>query len=225
MSKTVHPYAHRLVTLRDWKSRWFALDSRYRDNLRADITVRQYLEKKMRGFFVSGIEIERSQKYLRIIVKTSRPGMVIGRNGEGAMKLKDDIMKVMHKNGIKVPQELKLDIVEITSPDSDASIVAQMVAEGLEKRMPYRRVLKQTVEKIMAVRGVLGARILLGGRLGGAEIARSEQIRRGSIPLQTIRADVDFTRERAHLPYGDVGIKVWIYKGQVFADSQKPARS
>ena len=106
------------------------------------------------------------------------------------------------------------------NPEADAKIVSYMIAEGLEKRMPYRRVMKQLIEKVMSVRGVQGARFYVGGRLGGAEISRSEQLKRGSIPLQTFRADIDFARERAHLPYGDIGIKVWIYKGQVFADDK-----
>ena len=115
--------------------------------------------------------------------------------------------------GLKQPEEFKLEIAEITNPEADAAIVAYMIAEGLEKRKPYRRVIKQIIEKVMSARGVEGARVLLSGLLGGAEIARSEELKKGSIPLQTFRADIDFKRERAHLPYGDVGIKVWIYRG------------
>lgn len=215
MSKTVHPYAHRLVTIRDWKSHWFAVGEKYGDYLKGDILLRKYLDKRLRGFYVSFVEIERSQKFMRVIIHTSRPGMIIGRSGEGSIKLKEDIVKLIKKAGASIPGELKLDILEIPFPFADASIVAYMVAEGLEKRLPYRKVLKQTIEKVMAERKVKGARILLGGRLGGAEIARSEQIKKGSIPLQTIRADIDFKREKAHLPYGDVGIKVWIYKGEI----------
>ena len=220
MSKIVHPYAHRLVILRDWKSRWFKMPTQYKDFLRGDVLVREFLVKKLRGFYISGIEIERSQKNTRIIVKTSRPGILIGRNGEGAIKLKEDIVRFMKRNKIAVPADFKLDIVEITSPDSDAAIVAYAIAEGIEKRLPYRRVIKQMVEKVMTTRGVKGARIVLGGRLGGAEIARGEEIKRGSIPLQTFRADIDFAREKAHMTYGDIGIKVWIYKGEVFADEK-----
>ncbi|QQR49870.1 30S ribosomal protein S3 [Candidatus Nomurabacteria bacterium] len=220
MSKIVHPYAHRLVILRDWKSRWFATDQKYKDFLRADVLIREFLEKRLRGSYVSSIEVERNQKMFRMIIRTSRPGMIIGRSGEGSIKLKADILKELKKKGIAVPSELRLDIVEIQNPEADAGIVAYMIAEGLEKRLTYRRVLKQTIEKVMAVRGVLGARIVLGGRLGGAEIARSEEIKRGSIPLQTFRADIDFAREKAHLPYGDVGIKVWIYRGEIFADKR-----
>lgn len=221
MSKIVHPYAHRLVILRDWKSRWFASGKKYVDFLRVDVLIREYLEKRLRGSYVSSIEVERNQKSFRIIIRTSRPGMLIGRNGEGSIKLKADIIKEINKLGIKPSEEIKIDIVEVAQPEADATLVAYMIAEGLEKRLPYRRVLKQTIEKVMSVRGVEGARIVVGGRLGGAEIARSEEIKRGSIPLQTFRADIDFAREKAHLPYGDVGIKVWIYRGQVFQKDKK----
>jgi small subunit ribosomal protein S3 len=220
MSKTVHPYAHRLVILRDWKSRWFADSHKYRDYLRGDVLLREYLEKKLRGMYISSIEIERSRKATRLILKTSRPGLIIGRNGEGATKLKSDVLKKIEKLGLSRPEDFKLEIVEVQNPESDAAIVAYMVAEGLEKRMPYRRVIKQILEKVMSARGVEGARIILSGRLGGADIARTEEVKRGSIPLQTLRADIDFKRERATLPYGVIGIKVWIYRGKIFGDKQ-----
>ncbi len=220
MSKVVHPYAHRLVTLRDWKSRWFA-DKNYKDLLKSDVVIREFLMKKLRGFYVSRIEIDRSAKATKVMVYTSRPGMIIGRSGEGATKLKADLISMMKRRTVLIPEDFKLDIVEVANPDADAAIIGCMIAEGLEKRLPFRRVMKQTIEKIMAARGVKGARIYLGGRLGGAEIARSEQIKRGSIPLQTFRADVDFAREKAHMTYGDIGIKVWIYRGEVFNDIKK----
>jgi len=220
MSKVVHPFAHRMVILRDWKSRWFAKGAKYNDFLRTDVLLREFLEKRLRGFYVSSIEVERSQKTMRVIIRTSRPGMIIGRSGESMTKLKNDITKTLGKLKIKTPEELKIEVSEVSVPEADAAIVAYMVAEGLEKRMPFRRVLKQTLEKVMQTRGVKGARVVLGGRLGGAEIARSEELKKGSIPLQTFRADVDFAREKAHLPYGDIGIKVWIYRGEVFADKE-----
>lgn len=220
MSKIVHPYAHRLVILRDWRSRWFAAPKRYRNFLKGDVLVREYLEKKLRGMYISSIEIERNQKTTRFILKTSRPGLLIGRNGEGATKLKEDILKKMDKLGLPKPEDFKLEIVEITNPEADASIVAFMIAEGLEKRMPYRRVIKQVLERVMQAPGVEGARVVLGGRLGGAEIARTEELKRGSIPLQTFRADIDFKRERATLAYGVIGIKVWIYRGKIFAQDK-----
>lgn len=215
MSKVVHPYAHRLVILRDWKSRWFT-DKNYKILLEKDVVIREFLQKKLRGFYISRIEIERNTKSTKVMIHTSRPGMIIGRSGEGAVKLKNDILITLRKRGVVLSEDLKLDIIEVTNPDADASIVAYSIAEGLEKRLPYRRVIKQAIEKVISANGVKGARIYLGGRLAGAEIARSEQIKRGSIPLQTFRADVDFAREKAHMSYGDIGIKVWIYRGEVF---------
>ncbi len=220
MSKIVHPYAHRLVMLRDWKSRWFADPKKYVTYLKGDVLIREFLEKKLRGMYISTIEIERSRKATRFIIKTSRPGLIIGRNGEGATKLKADILKKMDSLKLPKPEDFKLEIVEITNPEADAAIVAFMIAEGLEKRMPYRRVIKQIIEKVMQAPGVQGARVVLGGRLGGAEIARTEELKRGSIPLQTFRADIDFKRERATMAYGVIGIKVWIYRGKIFADKK-----
>jgi small subunit ribosomal protein S3 len=217
MSHTVHPYSHRLGIIRDWKSRWFSSDKAFRDALKADIMLREYLEKKMRGLYVASIEMERNQKSCRIIIKTSRPGVIIGRSGEGSVKLRNDILKYVKRFKLAFPVDFKLDIEEVKSPESNAAIVAYMIAEGLEKRMPFRRVMKQTIEKVMANRDVLGVRIYLGGRLGGAEMARSEDLKKGRIPLQTLRADIDYAQEKAHMTYGDIGIKVWIYKGDIFA--------
>ena len=216
MSKHVHPYSHRLGILRDWKSRWFTSDKRFREFLKCDVLLREFLTKKLRGMYVAGIEIERSEKNMRVIIKTSRPGMIIGRSGEGAVKLKNEIEAFVKNLKLSENQELKVDIEEIRSPESNAAIVGFMVAEGLEKRLPFRRVMKQMVEKVMANRDVQGVRIALGGRLGGADMARYEDLKKGRIPLQTLRADIDFAREKAHMTYGDIGIKVWIYKGEIF---------
>ena len=216
MSHTVHPYSHRLGILRDWKSRWFSSNKDFRDALKADILLREYLEKKLRGMYIGSIEMERNQKSFKVIVKTSRPGVLIGRNGEGSDKLRNDIVKFMKRHKLALAQDFKLDIEEIKSPESNAAVVAYMVAEGLEKRMPFRRVLKQTIEKVMANREVQGVKIYMGGRLGGAEMARSEELKKGRIPLQTLRADIDYAQEKAHMTYGDIGIKVWIYRGDIF---------
>lgn len=218
MSHTVHPYAHRLGIIRDWKSRWFALKERYREFLRGDILIREFLTKRLRGFYVSNIEIERGPKSLRLVIKTSRPGLIIGRGGEGAVKLKTEIQNFMRAHNLPQAGQLKVDIEEIRSPESHAAIVAQMIAEGLEKRLPFRRVMKQAIEKVMANRDVKGVRVYLGGRLGGADMARSEELKKGQVPLQTFRADIDFAREKAHMTYGDIGIKVWVYRGEVFSD-------
>jgi small subunit ribosomal protein S3 len=223
MSHTVHPYAHRLGIIRDWKSRWFAGRGKYQENLKSDILLRELLDKRFRGMYVATTDIERNEKTLRVIIRTSRPGILIGRQGEGAQKLRADILAFLEKTGNKLGknQELKIDVEEIRSPESNAAIVAQMVAEGLEKRLPFRRVMKQMIEKVMANRDVKGVRIFCGGRLGGAEMARVEDMKKGQIPLQTLRADIDFAREKAHMTYGDIGIKVWIYKGEVFNNKAK----
>jgi len=168
--------------------------------------------------YISTIEIERSRKATRFIIKTSRPGLIIGRSGEGTEKLKVDILKKMDNLKIPRPEDFRLEVVEVSNPEADAAIVAYMIAEGLEKRMPYRRVIKTIIEKVMTARGVEGARVVLSGRLGGADIARTEELKRGSVPLQSFRADIDFKRERATLSYGVVGVKVWIYRGKIFAD-------
>ncbi len=218
MSHSVHPFSHRLGVIRDWKGRWFANKKQYRDNFRSDVLIREFLVKELRSFYVGGIDIERNQKALRIIIKTSRPGMLIGRAGDGITKLREKITKLLARNDVQLAgQELKLEIEEVRNPESNAAIVAMMVAEALEKRLPFRRVLKQTIEKVAAAREVQGVKIKLGGRLGGAEMARNEDLKRGRIPLQTLRADIDFAREKAHMTYGDIGIKVWIYRGDIFA--------
>ncbi|MFA5838667.1 MAG: 30S ribosomal protein S3 [Candidatus Paceibacterota bacterium] len=216
MTHVVHPYAHRLGIIRGWKSRWFGVKKNYREMLKSDVLIREYLEKVLRNSYVSSIETERNQKYLRIIIKTSRPGVIIGRSGDGALKLKIGIDKFIKKNNLLAGGEIKIDIDEVKSPESDASIVLQMAREGLEKRLPFRQVLKQTIDKVMANRDVQGVRIKLAGRLGGADMARREGIKKGRIPLQTLRADIDFAKGAARLPYGAIGIKVWIYKGEIF---------
>ena len=217
MSHTVHPYSHRLGIIRDWKSRWFGVKGKYKEFLKSDVLIREFLEKKMRGQYVADIQMERSEKALRVIIETSRPGMIIGRSGEGATKLRDEVLAFIAKKNLTSGGEVKIDIKEVKSPETNATIVAHMIAEGLEKRMPFRRVGKQIIEKVMANRDVLGVKIELSGRLGGASMARQEKMKKGRIPLQTLRADVDYAAYPARLPYGAIGIKVWIYKGEIFA--------
>lgn len=220
MSHVVHPYAHRLGILRDWKSRWFGGKDQYKEFLKGDVLLREYLEKRLRGSYVGSIEMERGKNAFRIIIRTSRPGVIIGRSGEGLNKLKQDILKQAKSKNVALPEEFKIDVQEIRFPEADAAIIGQMVAEGLEKRLPFRMVMKQTMDKIMANRDVKGAKIALSGRLGGAEMGRNEELKKGGIPLQTFRADIDFAREKAYLPYGVIGIKVWIFKGEVFDKKQ-----
>lgn len=221
MSKIVHPYAHRLPLIRGWKSRWFKMGKEYRELLRADQLVREYLEKTLRGSYIADIEFERNQKSTRIMISTSRPGILIGRNGEGATKLKSNIVKFMKEKAIAIPDDLKIDILEITNPDANAAIMAYSIAEQLEKRMTFRRVMKMTIEKIMAARGVKGAKIVLSGRLGGADMARREELKQGGVPLQFMRGDVEYATETARMTYGGIGIKVWIYKGDTLERGNK----
>lgn len=219
MTHVAHPYVQRLGIIRDWKSRWFAADpKKFREYVRTDVAVRKLLAKKLRGMYVSGVDIERNEKVYRILIRTSRPGLIIGRSGEGATKLRKDVDMLLRTLKLVEKPEIKIDIEEVRSPELSASIVGQMVVEGLEKRMPFRRVMKQTAEKVMANRDVKGVRIITSGRLGGAEMSRKEELKKGRIPLQTLRADIDFARETAILPYGTIGVKVWIYRGDIFAD-------
>src|SRR5581483_3609730 len=223
MTHTVHPYSHRLGITRDWKSRWFSAKN-YKEFLKSDVLLREYLEKKLRGNFIANIEMERGQNFLRIIIETSRPGVILGRSGDGAVKLKNDIAAFLKKHKLSSNGEIKLDIKEARSPESNSAIVAQMIADGLEKRLPFRRVVKGTADKVMANRDVSGVKIELSGRLAGATMARQEKLKRGRIPLQTLRADVDFVKHEARLPYGRIGIKVWIYKGEIFQKGNTAAK-
>ncbi len=217
MSKTVHPYGFRLGIIRDWKSRWFST-GKFAQLLKADVLIREHLTKKLRGMYVEAIEIERTPAIFHIIIKTSRPGLLIGRRGEGTDKIKKMIRDVFKKIGTSVPRELKLSVDEVKAPETHSAIVAQMISESLEKRTPFRRTVKQMIDKVLMNKSVLGVKITVSGRLDGSEMSRTETFKKGRIPLQTIRADVDFARERASMSYGQIGIKVWIYRGDIFED-------
>ncbi len=219
MTKIVHPYAHRLGVIRDWKSRWFAADpKKYREFLRVDAAIRALIMKRLKAAHVAGVEIERSQKSLRVQIHTARPGMVIGRSGESATKLKKDLVATLRSMQLASVPALSLDIVEIRSPETNAAVIAAMVVESLEKRMPFRRILKQTIDKVMANREVLGVRIQVSGMLGAGSMSRTENLKKGRIPLQTIRSDIDYAHDEANLPLGKIGVKVWLYRGDIFAD-------
>src|SRR3989344_7265425 len=209
MSHSVHPYAFRLGILRDWKSRWFQ-DKNFAKFLQEDVTVREWLMQKLRTQMVSGVEVERSRNTVTIFIKTPRPGLLIGKGGEGIERLKREIQKKFHL------RDLKITIDEVRNPYTDAYVVARLVAQDLEKRLPFRRVLKMHIEKVMSAGGAKGVRVQVSGRLDGSEMGRLEWLRKGMIPLQTLRADVEFARDRALLPYGTIGIKVWVYRGEVF---------
>jgi small subunit ribosomal protein S3 len=219
MTHVAHPYVQRIGINRDWRSRWFTTDpKKFREYLRVDAAIRKHLKTRLKGMSVDAIEIERSDKEIRLIIKTAKPGLIIGRSGDGITALKKELDLFLRSQKMIAKLGLKIDIEEIRSPESSARIVGQMIAEGLEKRMTFRRVMKQTAEKVMANRDVLGVRMSLAGRLGGADMARREELKKGRVPLQTLRADIDFARVEANLPYGVIGIKIWIYRGDVFED-------
>lgn len=224
MTKIVNPFAFRLGVIRDWRSNWITKRGNkqaFIKNLQGDVLVREFLVKTLRGKMIGEILMERSAKQWKIIIPSARPGLILGAKGEGVMELKKKIERFMKTHKIANTAEMKIEITEIQNAEKSARVVGMMVAEGLEKRLPFRRVLKGTIEKVMQNKDVSGIKISLGGRLGGADMARTEFLKKGNIPLQTLRADVDFAREKAHMTYGVLGIKVWIYKGQIFAKKNK----
>ena len=197
----------------------------YREFLREDILLKEWLPKKLKTSHVSDIEIERSVNILNIIIKTARPGILIGRGGEGSQKLKKEIEKKIIDIWKRTPvlkkrplpkRELKITIEDIKSPNTNAAVVAQSTADDLVKSIPFRRALKQALERVSSQKEVKGVKISISGRLDGSEMARYEWLKSGRIPLQTIRADVDFGLREALTKYGIIGVKVWIYKGDVF---------
>lgn len=224
MTHRVHPYVFRLGETTTWKSRWFNRKN-FKAYLKEDTLLREWLWKRLVGVHASSIEIERSPNIMTVIIKTSRPGILIGRGGEGIEKLKKDIEKKIREiwKWPRVPRtpqekkEFKLVIEEVRSPETDAHIIGQEIKEDLERRIRFRRVLKQVVEKVMGHKEVKGVKVMISGRLDGSEMARVEWLKRGRIPLQTLRASVDYALVEAHTTYGIIGIKVWIYKGEVFA--------
>ena len=187
-------------------SRWFG-GRKYKDLLEEDFRVREFLNKKLRNLSVDKVEIERSPDTYTVVICTSRPGLIIGRSGTGAEEIKDQIRKILNRK-----TNIKLDIQEFKNPETSARIMAESIAEQVEKRLPFRRIMKQTLAKILASREVKGAKVQLSGRLNGAEIARTEHLEHGNLPLQTLRADVDFSKSTAFTTYGTIGVKVWIYR-------------
>lgn len=216
MSHKVHPVAYRIGINTTWISRWF--DSKnYSKKLREDIAIRSFLTKKLRNAGLERVEIERTANKLSVIIHSSRPGLIIGRAGTGTEMLNRDIERCLQNAGKtkgRSASELRVEIREVRNPESFASLVGLSVAEQLERRMPFRRVLKRTLERIMANREVKGARIAIAGRLGGADMSRREWMQEGRLPRNTLRSNIDFSLQEAYTKYGVIGIKVWIYKGQ-----------
>lgn len=222
MTHNVHPYVFRLGLIRDWKSRWFHR-SQYAQFLKEDTLLREWLMKKLRNNFIESVDIERSPREFRITIHTPRPGLIIGRGGEGIERLKKEVdVKLRELSGQrKLNVAVNIAVEEVRNPEANAKVVARLIAQDLERRLRFRRVMKQHISKVMNARGVEGVRIMLKGRLDGAEMGRKEWLREGRIPLQTLRADIDFARDVARLPYGVIGIKVWIYRGEIFDKDDK----
>lgn len=216
MGQKVNPHGLRIGIIKDWDSKWFA-DKDYEKFLLEDIKIREFIKEKL---FLSGIarvQIERASQKTRISIYTAKPGMVIGRQGSNIELLKGDLKKMTDSS-------IDINIVEIKTPDMTAILVAENIASQLERRIAFRRAMKQCVGRTMRM-GAKGIKIQVGGRLGGAEIARSETYREGSIPLHTLRADIDYGTAEAHTTYGRIGVKVWIYKGEVLPESKEVAKA
>ncbi|MBI5037265.1 MAG: 30S ribosomal protein S3 [Candidatus Kerfeldbacteria bacterium] len=219
MGQKVHPRAFRIGILHGWKSKWFSRKD-YRMQLEQDVKIRKYLLKKLREAGIAETTIERSASGITVNVHTSKPGVVIGRGGTGAEELKKEIQKKFLNKNTKVT----LNIHEVTHPFLDAQLVTYNIIEQLEKRIPFRRAGKRAIEQVMQA-GAKGVKIIIKGRLNGAEIARDEKFGQGSVPLHTLRADIDYSRGAAHTTYGMIGVKVWIYKGEVFEKDVNQANS
>lgn len=210
MGQKISPTSLRTGISKDWASRWFG-GRKYVSYLKDDVAVRTFLAKKLKGMSVDRIELERGTDSLNVIIHTARPGLLIGRGGTGVEELKTSVHRLLKK---KVA--VRVEIQEVKSPELSAAIMAESIVEQIERRIPFRRMMKQTLSKIMANRQAKGAKIQLGGRLDGAEIARSEHLEEGNLPLQTLRADIDYAKATAMTTYGTIGVKVWIYKGEKF---------
>ena len=211
MGQKVHPHGMRLGIVKTWDAKWFA-DRDFAKNLHEDIKIRRELKKQLMQSSVSRIETERSKNRLKLTIHTAKPGMVIGRGGSGIEDIKNSLKNFTDKR-------LDINISEIRQPDLDATLVAENIAAQLERRIAFRRAMKQSVGRTMRL-GAKGIKIMCSGRLGGAEIARSESYREGSIPLHTLRADIDYGFAEANTTYGRIGIKVWIFKGEILPEKK-----
>ena len=216
MGQKVNPHGIRLGIVKNWDAKWYA-DKDFADNLHEDIKIRDYLKKSLMQAGVSRIETERSKNRLKITIHTAKPGMVIGRGGAGIEQI---------RTGLKgyTTKRVDINISEVKQPDMDATLVAENIAQQLERRIAFRRAMKQAVGRTMRL-GAKGIKIAVSGRLGGAEIARRESYREGSIPLHTLRADIDYGTAEAHTTYGRIGIKVWIFKGEVLPDKKQAPKN
>ena len=216
MGQKVHPTGIRLGIVKDWSSKWYADSATFPEYIRQDHVVREFIKKKLKDASVSRISIERPAKKANITIHTARPGIVIGKKGEDIEKLRAE---VAHMVGMKI-QDVRINIAEVRKPELDAQLVAEGIAQQLERRVMFRRAMKRAVTNTMRV-GAEGIKVKVGGRLNGAEIARSEWYREGRVPLHTLRADIDYGFAEAHTTMGQIGIKTWIYKGEILPSQRE----
>jgi len=214
MAHTVHPKVFRIKNSSDWDSRWLE-KKKFPQYLEEDFKIRTFLKEKLGKTGIEKIEIERFPGKLNIIISSARPGLIIGRGGEGVEELKRILENKILRHG-QGKKETRIEIREVKNPWMSAPLSAQWVAQQIEKRISFRRALKQVMDKIITQKGVEGCRVEVAGRLDGREIARTEWLKKGKLPRQTIRADIDYAQEEARCTYGTIGVKVWIYKGQKF---------
>lgn len=213
MGQKVHPNGLRVGVIKDWDSKWYANNKNFSDFLVEDNTIREYVKGKLYAAGISKIETERAANRIKLNIYTAKPGIVIGKGGEGVDKIKKELEKMTGKNVL-------INIVEVKNPEIDAQLVAENIASQLEKRISFRKAMKQSINRAMRA-GAKGVKTICKGRLGGAEIARTEGYHEGTIPLQTLRADIDYGFAEANTTYGKIGVKVWVYKGEVLPQPKK----
>ena len=215
MGQKMHPHGLRVGVIKDWSSKWYADSRNFSDYLIEDHKIREYVKKKLFVSGISKVEIERTAKFVKVNVYTAKPGLVIGKGGNLAESLKQELVKMINK-------DVNLNIVEVKDVDTNAQLVAENICNQLERRISFRRAMKQCMQKAMKA-GALGIKTSVSGRLGGADMARTEFYKEGTIPLQTIRADIDYGFHEADTTYGKIGVKVWIYKGEILPTKKNKA--
>jgi small subunit ribosomal protein S3 len=213
MGQKVNPVGLRIGIIRDWESRWYAEKKEYQELLHEDLKIRNFLAERLKDAAVAQIEIERAANRVNVIIHTAKPGMVIGKGGQEVDNLRNELNKLTGKR-------VHISISEVKAPDLSAKLVAENIAQQLERRVAFRRAMKQAIQRVMRA-GAKGVRVQVSGRLGGAEIARTEGYSEGTVPLHTLRADIDYALAEAHTTYGRIGVKVWIYRGEVLPERSR----
>ncbi|MBI4239690.1 30S ribosomal protein S3 [Candidatus Uhrbacteria bacterium] len=212
MGQKVNPKVFRTGVLFPWDSKWFARGRDFAENLKTDLAIKKFLEKELKGAGIARIEIERTRNAITVLIHSAKPGVIIGRQGAGIDELKK---KIKQKFFASKKSAINLNVIEVDKPGMNAQLVVLGMVEDIEKRMPYRRVLKSVIDRVQKS-GALGVKVMVGGRLNGAEIANQEMLSWGKVPLHTLRANIDYCRGTAHTTQGTIGVKVWIYKGEIF---------